>query len=230
MSRTPIVVVGAGTMGEVVDEYFASSAYEVVAFAASQKYVTSPEFRGRPLVDIDTLENGPYRPAAVKLFVAIGYVKLNHTRARFYEQAKRRGYELVSYVHPSVRLWASNEIGDNVFVFEDNTIQPFVRIGADTILWSGNHVGHHSRIGAHCFLASHVVVSGNCEIGEYSFLGVNATIADGVTVGRACLIGAGALIAKSTRDGELYAAEPTKPHKVGAARFSGLRDEEPPRE
>ena len=226
MTRTPIVVVGTGTMGQVVDEYFRDSPYEVVAFAASREFVNAPDFLGRPLVDVAALGDGAYRPAAVKLFIAIGYVKLNHTRARFYEHAKRDGYQLVSYVHPAVPIWKSNEIGDNVFIFEDNTIQPFVRIGNDTILWSGNHIGHHSSIGNHVFISSHVVVSGNCSIGDYTFIGVNATIADEVKVGRACLIGAGALIAKSTKDGELYAGEPTKAHKVPAARFAGLTDEQ----
>ena len=227
MTRTPIVVVGTGTMGQVVDEYFRESPYEVVAFSASREFVDTPEYLGRPLVDFAELGRGPYRPAAVKMFVAIGYVKLNHTRAKFYEQAKRDGYTLVSYVHPSVPLWRSNEIGDNVFIFEDNTVQPFVRIGNDTILWSGNHIGHHSRIGNHVFISSHVVVSGNCDVGDYTFLGVNSTVADAVTIGRACLIGAGALIAKSTGDGELYAGDPTKPHKVPAARFAGLAGGEP---
>jgi len=227
MTRTPIVIVGAGTMGQVVAEYFEDSPYEVVAFAATREFMKGPEFCGRPLVDVAEIQKGPYRPSAVKLFVAIGYVKLNHTRARFYEQAKRDGYGLVSYVHPSVPIWKSNAIGDNVFIFEHNTIQPFVRIGNDTILWSGNHIGHHSTIGDHCFVSSHVVVSGNCEVGDYSFLGVNATVADGVTIGRECLIGAGAIIAKSTGDGELYAGSATKAHKVPAARFAGLSTEEP---
>ena len=226
MTRTPIVVVGTGKMAEVVDEYFRESPFDVVAFAASSDYVSSGEFLGRPLVDVASLPgSGTYRPSAVKLFVAIGYVKLNHTRERFYTQARRDGYELVTYVHPSVPIWKSNTIGDNVFVFEDNTIQPFVTIGSDSILWSGNHIGHHSRVGNHCFITSHVVVSGNCEVGDYSFLGVNATVADGVKIGRACLIGAGALIAKSTGDGELYAGDATKPHRVPAARFAGLDSE-----
>jgi len=229
MTRTPIVVVGTGTMGQVVDEYFRESPYEVVAFAATREFINGPEFLERPLVDFAEIEHGLYRPSAVGMFVAIGYVKLNHTRARLYEQARRAGYDLISYVHPSVPVWKSNEIGDNVFIFEHNTIQPFVRIGNDSILWSGNHIGHHSRIGEHCFISSHVVVSGYCEVGDYSFLGVNSTLADGVKVGSACLIGAGALIARSTGDGELYAGDATKAHKVPAARFAGLavEDEKP---
>ena len=57
-------------------------------------------------------------------------------------------------------VWARHEIGENCFIFEDNTIQPFVKIGDDVVLWSGNHIGHHAEIGDHCFISSHVVISG----------------------------------------------------------------------
>ena len=226
MARTPIVIVGTGTMGQVVAEYLDDSPYEVVAFAATREFVKAPECLGRPLVGFEGIENGPHRPSAVKMFVAIGYDKLNRTRARFYRDAKRLGYDLITYVHPTVPLWRSNEIGDNVFVFENNVIQPFVRIGADTTLWSGNHIGHHSRIGEHCFISSHVVVSGQCEVGDYTFIGVNSTLRDGISVGRGCFLGAGTLVLKSTLDGVLFAATATEPHKVPAARFFKLPNED----
>lgn len=68
------------------------------------------------------------------------------------------------------------KIGENCFIFEDNTIQPFVTIGDNRVLWSGNHVGHNPTVGDHVFVTSQVVISGACTIGDNSFLGVNATI------------------------------------------------------
>ena len=91
-------------------------------------------------------------------------------------------------------------MGENCFIFEDNTIQPFTSIGNNVILWSGNHLGHHSRIDDHCFLASHVVVSGSVVVGERSFIGVNATLRDNIRIGKACVIGAGALVLKDLPD------------------------------
>ena len=52
--------------------------------------------------------------------------------------------------------------GDNCFILEDNTVQPFVTIGNNVTLWSGNHIGHDSVIEDDCFISSHVVVSGTC--------------------------------------------------------------------
>ena len=85
-------------------------------------------------------------------------------------------------------------IGDNCFILENNTIQPFVSIGNNVTLWSGNHIGHHSEICDHVFMASHVVVSGGVHIGSQSFLGVNATLINNISIGEGCVIGAGALV------------------------------------
>ena len=98
MTRTPIVLVGTGKLGEVVDEYLADSPYEVVAFAVTREYLGAPEFRGRPLVDLDQMADGPYRPSAVKMFVAVGYVKLNHTRAKLYARRATKRQELCTRV------------------------------------------------------------------------------------------------------------------------------------
>ena len=146
------------------------------------------------------------------MFVAVGYAGVNQVRAAICDEAKAKGYTLISYVSSKATTWGDTQIGDNCFIFEDNTIQPFVTIGDDCVLWSGNHVGHHVTIGDHCFITSHVVISGHVRVGSYSFLGVNATVRDAISIGEANIIGAGALIMRSTDDREVYVPQRTKPH------------------
>ena len=149
---------------------------------------------------------------------------MNAIRAGKYNEAKNKGYELISYISSKATHWGDTEIGDNCFIFENQVIQPFVKIGNDVILWSGNHFGHNVVIGDHCFIASHVVVSGGVSIGAYSFIGVNATIRDDVTIGRECIIGAGALILNNTRDKEVYIAKPTELYRLDSTRFEKMMD------
>ena len=90
--------------------------------------------------------------------------------------------------------------GDNCFILEDNTIQPFVSIGNNVTLWSGNHIGHDSTIDDHCFIASHVVVSGHVRVGTRS--ASSASTRRCATRSRSRprrSIGAGAVIMKNTR-------------------------------
>src|SRR5581483_3111953 len=145
-----------------------------------------------------------YPPGDFAMFVALSYSKLNEVRALKYHEAKAKGYELISYVCTRSVMWGDTEIGDNCFIFENQTIQPFVKIGNNVTMWSGNHIGHGSTIGDHCFMTSHVVVSGHVDIGASSFLGVNATLRDGLKIAPRSVIGAGATIVKDTVEGGVY--------------------------
>ena len=84
------------------------------------------------------------------------------------------------------------EIGNNCFILEDNTIQPFTRIGNDVMMWSGNHIGHHGEIKDHVLFTSHVVLSGHCIVEPYCFFGVNATVREFARLGQGSFIATGA--------------------------------------
>jgi sugar O-acyltransferase (sialic acid O-acetyltransferase NeuD family) len=144
---------------------------------------------------------------------------MNHIRAEKVEQAKAKGYALISYVSSKATTWPGFSCGENCFILEDNTIQPFATIGRDVILWSGNHIGHHTAIQDHVFVSSHVVICGCCTIEPFCFLGVNATIRDETVVARETLVGAGALILKDTKPGEVYKAAGTEPSAVPSDRL-----------
>ena len=101
-------------------------------------------------------------------------------------------------------------------------LQPFVKIGCDTVLWSGNHVGHHSVIGDHCFIASHAVISGRVHVGRSCFIGVNATLRDHITVGDRCIIGAGALLLADAAPEGVYMGDATPRSAIPSTRLKTM--------
>lgn len=205
-----LIIVGTGETAEIAYEYFThDSPYEVVGFSVSRQYIKEPEFYGLPVLEFETLEE-KYPPESFEVYVAISYVKLNRARASLFNQAKAKGYTCANYISSHAFVWHNVQLGENVFIFENNVLQHHVTIGNNVILWSGNHIGHRTRIKDHVYLSSHVVISGFCEIGEYSFLGVNSTFNDNITVGRDNVIGSGALIVKNTEDGKLMIGSPAK--------------------
>ena len=129
--------------------------------------------------------------------------KMKHYEQK-YNEAKAKGYELVSYISSKCTYLSQFEAGDNCFIFEDNTIQPFVKIGSNVTIWSGNHIGHHSVIENHNFISSHVVISGHCHIKSYTFLGVNSTIGHKVVIEEGTLLGAGVVTTKNTEVNGVY--------------------------
>ena len=208
MSR--IVVFGAGDIARLAHYYFTrDTEHEVVAFTVNQAYRREGSFLNLPLVDFETIRMS-YAPSACKMFIALSYARMNKLRAEKYFEAKALGYELVSYVSNRCSFLTDVPIGDNCFILEDNTIQPFVKIGNDVTLWSGNHIGHDSVIEDHCFLASHIVVSGHVHIKPYCFIGVNATLRDSIMIAPETLVGAGAIIMSDTIERGVYLPDRAK--------------------
>ena len=202
-----LVIFGAGVIARMAHYYFTrDSEHEVVAFTVDQEYRPSDTFQDLPLLPFEEIEKS-HSPIEYKMFVGLGYARMNKAREEKYHQAKAKGYELVSYVSSRCSFLTDHPVGDNCFILEDNTIQPFVKIGNNVTLWSGNHVGHDAVIEDHCFLTSHVVVSGFTRIGHHSFLGVNATLRNAITVAPETLIGAGAIIMKDTVEQGVYLPE-----------------------
>jgi sugar O-acyltransferase (sialic acid O-acetyltransferase NeuD family) len=221
MTMTPkkLVIVGDTAFAEIAKEYFeVDTQREVAAFAVEAAYRRRDELHGVPVVDFERLP-AMFPPDRHAVFVAIVYTQLNRLRTRLANAARAQGYELASYVSPRAFVWRNVELGEHCFIFEDNTVQPFSRLGRNVVLWSGNHIGHHSTIEDNCFISSHVVISGYCTIGANSFMGVNSTVANNLSVAADNWIGPGVTLTRSTQPGELYPAPSAQPAKVSAPRF-----------
>lgn len=213
------MVFGTGEIAALAAFYLDSdSPHEVVAFTVDEAYLSGDEFMGRPVVAFERVVQA-YPPGDHAFFVATSYARLNRLRAERCARARALGYTLVSYVSSRATVFGDLTHGDNCFILEDNTIQPFARIGDNVTLWSGNHIGHHSIIGDDTFVSSHVVVSGGVRIGRGCFLGVNATIRDHVTLGVECVIGAGALVLEDQAEHGVIAPRGTERSPVPSTRL-----------
>ena len=206
----PLILFGAGDIGELAHYYFENdTSRKVIAFTVDGAFLRETTFKGLPVVPFEEVQT-VYSPQEHDLFIALSYAKLNQARREKYLAAKSIGYRLPSYVSSKSSVLNDGSVGDNCFILEDNTIQPFVSIGNNVTLWSGNHIGHHSVIHDHCFIASHVVISGGVEIGEACFLGVNATLRDHIVVGENCVIGAGVLLLEDAQPNGVYKGSGTE--------------------
>ena len=216
-----LIIFGLNEQAEMAYYYFMhDSDYEVVGFTVNKEFITQDTLFDLPIFEFEDIENN-HSPVDVQLFVAIGYSKVNKVRTEKYYEIKEKGYKLASYTSSKATI-LTDKIGDNCFILEDNTIQPYVTIGNNITLWSGNHIGHHTKINDNCYITSHVVVSGGCEIGENTFIGVNATLRDHIKVGKSNVIGAGALILSDTENDEVFMASPTEVSRVPSYRLRGI--------
>lgn len=199
-----LIIFGGGDIAQIAKYYFdIDSQHEVVAFTLDKEYIKEPTFEGLPIYPFNDIEQN-FSPNEYQMFIAVAYGEMNRLRERKFHEAKAKGYHLVSYVSSKCSYLSQFKCGENCFIFEDNTIQPFVKIGDNVTIWSGNHIGHHSIIHSHNFISSHVVISGHCEIEPNCFIGVNSTIGHKVKIAKGTLVGAGAVITKDTEPEGVY--------------------------
>jgi sugar O-acyltransferase (sialic acid O-acetyltransferase NeuD family) len=217
-----LIIFGTGDIAQLAHYYFShDSDYQVLGFTVDAEFMSTPEFCGLPVVPFEEVMTH-FSPTSHDLFVALSYSKLNSIRKEKYLAAKNLGYTLGSYISSKTTFLSEVPVGENCFILEDNTIQPFVSIGNNVTLWSGNHIGHHSTISDHCFLASHIVVSGRVNLGESCFVGVNATFRNNITIGEKSIIGAGSLILSSIEANGVYVGTETERSRVPSHRIKKI--------
>ena len=213
-----LVIGGDSAFAEIAYEYFThDSDHEVVAFTVERDHIKRDTLFGLPVVPFESLEKH-FEPSDHSFYAANVYTQLNRLRTRIAAEARAKGYILASYVSSRAFAWRNVELGEHCFIFEDNTIQPFVRVGNNVVMWSGNHIGHHSTIGDNCFISSHVVISGFVDVGPNCFLGVNSTLVNNIRIGADCWLGPNVTVVKDAPDASLF-----KPGKSEISPVSTLK-------
>jgi len=217
-----IVVFGEGKYADVAYFYFTNdSPHQIVAFTVDDKFRTKSELFGLPITSFEEVGN-KYPPADYKMFIAVGYQNLNKFRAAKCQEAKLKGYELVSYVSSRASNFGDVAIGENCFVLENTSIQPCCQIGNNVTIWSNNVIGHHANIKDHCYIAGNVIIAGKTVIESFCYLGVSSTIGHEIIVGAESFIGAGALITKNVDQKSVYITAETPKFRLDSSTFLKL--------
>lgn len=213
MFTNKIIIFGLNDLAELAHFYLTNHYFDtvkVVAFTVSEKYIKENTFKELPVIPFEELDKH-FNPSDYLLFAP---VTDNNLREKVYREGKSKGYNFFSYISPKCTNYALS-IGENCFILEDNTLQPFTSIGNNVIMWSGNHIGHHGIIENNIFFTSHVVMSGHCHIKNGAFLGVNSTLRDGVTIGENSIIGMGSVVTKNVPDNETWIGSPARKKEDG---------------
>lgn len=219
-----LVLIGAGEFADIAYEYFScEDDFEIVGFAVERDFLSEEVKFGLPVVAVEEIE-ARFAPNSHVAHVAVTNTKLNQVRERLCNEMRAKGYALCSYFSPHAFVWRTAELGDNVFIFENNVVQHGVTLGDGVILWSGNHIGHQSIIEDYAFLSSHVVVSGYCRIGRRSFVGVNTAFADHVEIGSDSYVAMSSSVNKSFKEaGGLLTGAPAELSRVSSYRYCRVK-------
>jgi sugar O-acyltransferase (sialic acid O-acetyltransferase NeuD family) len=185
------------------------SDHAVVGFTVDQGYVAEAKNIDLPVVDYARVECA-FPPENHAMIFAVGPHQTNSVRRDRYNVAKRKGYDVGTYVSSRAITWPDLTIGEGVLVFEGTVVQPFVRIGRNTVVRSGVHLSHHVVVGDHCFISPGANLGGGAIIEDECVIGLSATVRDHVIIAQGCFIAAGAVVVAHTEPDGLYTGVPAR--------------------
>jgi sugar O-acyltransferase (sialic acid O-acetyltransferase NeuD family) len=193
-----IILFGAGRGATVAHRYFErDSPHEVVGFAVDGSRMSAQQFRGLPLVAFEEVEKH-FPPEMFRFHVLLGYQKMNALRTSKFDEAKRKGYVLESYVSSDLHQIDPIEVGENCFILDNQSINLDVRIGNNVVIWSSNHIGDETTIGDNVWISSGITIASNVSIEDNVFIGIGASITNGVRVGARTFVGSNVLVSSET--------------------------------
>jgi sugar O-acyltransferase (sialic acid O-acetyltransferase NeuD family) len=188
-----LIIFGNGEIAEQAFYYFSKqSEHKIFAFVADNP--KEEKFMNLPLISIEDVENN-FSNGEYLVHVAISYRNLNKNRQDKFKFFENKNYDFASFISEKSSIMTNKKnLGRNLFILEEQSIQTGVKIGDNVMIWSNNHIGHNTVIQSHVYISSNVTISGNCEIGKRCFFGVNSCTADFVKIGDDCFITMGSVI------------------------------------
>lgn len=206
-----ILLAGNSVTANIIAGYLRSDLrYEIKACVVDDEFVSDggvESLRSLALSHLPAI----YPADQISVIMAMGYSDLNRGREKMYNKLREMGYVVETYIHPDAKVYSENPIGEGSVVLPGAVIEPYAKIGADTLVWCNVTVAHHSSVSDHCWIASGSVIAGYSSIGRNTFMGINSTIINKIEVAEFNLIGAGALITKNTKPNTVHLARSAEP-------------------
>ena len=190
------IILGAGGHASVVADSLSRQGRDIIAFV-SPKPARNPRAFGnaRHLKDEQELLS-EHDPSEVYLVNGIGPQPHCELHAELFDTLTKHGYHFPSIIDPLAHIGAHCEIQEGAQIMAGAIIQPFTKIGKNTLVNTGATIEHDCEIGDHNHIAPGAVVCGGVKSGERVFIGAGANIIPNITIGSKSVIGAGTTIVR----------------------------------
>lgn len=217
-----VVIFGVGLTARLAAHVLATdSPLRPVALTVHERFIAATEYAGLPVRRFEDLERF-HPPAQAALIAPLGWTRMGQLRADVVAAGKARGYRFASYVSSRAVVWSGFAAAENCMIFDGVVIEPFARVGADSIVRAGALLSHDVELGEHCFVAPRASVGGAARVGAHCVLGAGCVVTEGVQVAPRCFIAAGAIVTTDTQPDGIYRGNPARRSPVGVDQFGKL--------
>ena len=187
-----LIIFGNSPLAKLIHFFFTrDSKYEVVAFTVDKEFLKEDTFCGLPVIPFDHIQN-EWSPMEYDMFVAVGPKTMNTLREKKFDESKEKGYFLASYISPN--SVCNSPIGENSFIGDFVSINPFCQIGFDNFFWEGSIILSDATVYNHCYfspraiLSPYSVVYNNCIVGAGSIVKSNTKVLMNTLIGANCYL------------------------------------------
>jgi len=142
--------------------------------------------------------------------IGVGVMPGDTRRAALIETCTRRGFELISVVHPSAIIAPRHEFGVGVQVLAGAVVQGGVRLGDNVIINTRASVDHDCVIGQDVMIGPGAILCGLVSVAAGAYVGAGAVLLPGVRIGARAVVGAGCTVTGDVAGGDTVVGNPAR--------------------
>lgn len=158
------------------------------------EFPSGGKFKGRPfIVSLDWINE----IKKLGIHKVLPLTPDNKERMKQIEMCHKHGLELVSAVHPSVKILSGARILPGVWINAGCIIGYKAEIATGVIINTGTQIDHHNVLKTCCQVDPGVVTAGFVTLRECCHVHTGAIIINRIEIGKNTIIGAGAVVIKN---------------------------------
>lgn len=209
MSTTPVIIIGAGTIGKIALENYQSNEVEVYCFLDEDETLIGTEISN--VTVLGKPDDEQYLKILGKdcdLFVASDENEYKRSTISDIKESHKvipnNSIHNTAYISPNAEIGHGNLIAAKATINGFASIGNFNNINASSIVDATAQIGDYVQIGAGAIVNSGVIIEDN------AFIGSGSILISGVKIGEGARIGAGSVVISSVKSGKTVFGNPAK--------------------